>query len=84
MKGNKKMANIAVYNGQRWSMPDGLTPEDFLRRALVPRFPDLQGAQIDPVRVEDGNNIYEYHKKAGQKGASTTVAPKDVIELIPA
>lgn len=62
------MDRIALYNGRKWLMPPGVSAADYLRRALVPEFPDLQGAEIAEMRVEDGNEIYEFFKKAGQKG----------------
>ena len=70
------MARIALYNGRKWLMPPEVSAQDYLRRALVPEYPDLQGAEIADMRIEDGDEIYEFFKKAGQKGFWTRLWTK--------
>lgn len=57
---------IALYNGMEWPMDD-CDPQTFLNEGLVPNYPDLQGATWSE-RSEGDRLIFEYFKRAGQKG----------------
>ena len=61
------LRRLAVYQGQRWDMGPDVTPDIFLNSALIPHYPDLQGAQWRRTATAE-EAVYEFSKRAGEKG----------------
>ena len=57
---------IALYNGQEFDLGDA-DAQEFLDMVLVPNTPDLRGAGTR-ITEDDTSIIFEYYKRAGEKG----------------
>jgi len=63
------MARVFVYDGREFPDPDPTMSPDEVRQSMVNFFPELSNAEIKESK-KDGNDVFEFKKRVGTKGAS--------------